>query len=80
MKDLVFKREITLNMYEMFAQDVAKELGLKYGRYSESVEDINLPLIAVVVADFADNLRNELFKDYGINNYDPKEEVNENEG
>ena len=64
MKDLVFKREITLNMYEMFAQEVAKELGLKYGRYSESVEDINLPLIAVVVADFADNLRNELFKDY----------------
>lgn len=74
MKFLVSKREITLNWYEMVATEVAKELGLKYGRYSETADDINLPLIAVVVADFADNLRNELFK-----GYEPEDEVNKHE-
>lgn len=75
MKYLVSKREITLNWYEMVATEVAKELCLKYGRYSETADDINLPLIAVVAADFADNVRNELFKAY-----EPEDEVNKHEG
>lgn len=63
MAKLMYKREITVNMYEMAAERVAKELGLKYGRFSS--EEVNLPLIAVVVADYAENLRNELFEDDG---------------
>lgn len=57
MAKLVYKKEISLEYFEHTAEDVAEEIRNKYSKFA----DINIPLLAVVVADYADDLRRALF-------------------
>lgn len=54
-KDMV---ELNINDFDIIASACAARLREKYTRH---LDDVSVSLIAVVVADFADDLRKEMF-------------------